>query len=226
MKTIKTIKSFILLLMLLSVYQVSAQKTRISTSEPDAKILVNGEVVGTGSYTLKINKSECYNVRAQKPGYLKYEVTLCGRKAGPEAPKTQFFKMQKDDSEVASIQTDQANVDFEIIVNPNLTTDEAWKLVYMIVTDYFDAIEVSDKDTSYLRTAWSVQSFMQNTIRTRLIIKLANSNPFTFKVKLNSEYSGFSGTSVKADELYRPWDRILRKYENVINDFSTRLQRK
>lgn len=117
-------------------------------------------------------------------------------------------------------------MDFEIVVNPELTLDEAWKLVYLIVTDYFDAIEVSDKETSYLRTAWSVQSFLQNTIRTRLIIKLANSSPLTFKVKLNSEYSGTARTSVKADELYRSWDRVLRKYENIIGDFSNRLQKK
>ncbi|MGJ8592546.1 MAG: hypothetical protein ACSHXF_08355 [Aquaticitalea sp.] len=219
-------KRIFLILTVLAITQVSAQKTKITTSEPDAEILINGERVGAGSYTLKIDKDECYNVRASKPGYLKYEVTLCGRKAGPEAPKSHFFDMKKDDSEMASIQTDQANVDFEIVVNPNLSQDEAWKLVYLIVTDYFDAIEVSDKETSYLRTAWSVQSFLQNTIRTRLIIKLANTSPLTFKVKLNSEYSGDARTSVKADELYREWDRVLRKYENVIGDFSTRLQRK
>ncbi|MCC1483729.1 hypothetical protein [Winogradskyella immobilis] len=220
MRILFTILAFITIL------NVSAQKTRITTSEPDAQILVNGEKVGNGSYTLKLSNKDCYNVRASKPGFLKYEVTLCGKKAGPQAPKTHFFDMQKDDSEIASIQTDQANVDFEIIVNPELSVDEAWKLVYLIVTDYFDAIEVSDKETSYLRTAWSVQSFLQNTIRTRMIIKLANSSPLTYKVKLNSEYSGSARTSVKADELYRAWDRVLRKYENVIGDFSTRLQKK
>jgi len=48
----------------------------------------------------------------------------------------------------------------------------------------------------------------------------------TFKVKLNSEFSGVSGTSVKADEQFRDWDRILRKYKNVISDFSNRLTKK
>jgi len=219
-------RRILLILAFLSIAQVSAQKTKITTSEPDAQILINGQKVGSGSYTLKMDKKDCYNVRATKPGFLKYEITLCGKKGGPEAPKTHFFDMKKDDSEMASIQTDQANVDFEIAVNPDLSMDEAWKLVYLIVTDYFDAIEVSDKETSYLRTAWSVQSFSQNTIRTRLIIKLANASPLTFKVKLNSEFSGSARTSVKADELYRKWDRVLRKYENVIGDFSTRLQRK
>lgn len=217
-----------LLFILLIIFQLHshAQKVNISTSESDAKIIVNGQLVNSGNYILKVDKNECYNVKAQKVGFLRYEATVCGKKAGPEPPKSLFFDMKPDDSVEASIKTDQANVDFEIIVNPDLSPDEAWKLTTQIVTDYFDAIEVSDKETSYLRTAWSVQSFNQNTIRTRLIIKLAKSSPLTFKIKLNSESSGNNATSVKADEQFREWDRILRKYGNVINDFSTRLSKK
>jgi hypothetical protein len=131
--------------------------------------------------------------------------------------------MKRDDAEEASVKTDQANVDFAVEVNPKFDPTDAWKLATQIVTDYFDAIEVSDKETSYLRTAWSIQTFQQNTIRTRLIIKLGNSNPLTYKVKLVSENSGASGTSVKSDEQYREWDRVLRKYQNIISDFATRL---
>jgi hypothetical protein len=205
---------------------MQAQTVNINTSESDASIIVNGQRVGSGTFKLKCDSKECYKVKAEKPGFLKYENTVCGKKAGPEPPKNLYFEMQKDDAEMASLKTDQANVDFEIQVNSDLDPTEAWKLTYQIVTDYFDAIEVSDKETSYLRTAWSVQSFTQNTIRTRLIIKLAKSSPLTFKVKLNSEFSGFNGTSVKADEAFIEWDRVLRKYQNVINDFSTRLQKK
>lgn len=213
-------------LLLFIAIAVQAQTVKISGSEPDATIIVNGQKVGVGSYKLKLDKRECYKVKVEKPGFLKYEATVCGYKAGPEAPKSLYFEMVRDDAEEASIKTDQANVDFEIEVNKDLDPTEAWKLTTQIVTDYFDAIEVSDKETSYLRTAWSVQSFQQNTIRTRLIIKLSKSNPLTFKVKLNSEYSGTHGASVKADEQFREWDRILRKYRNVINDFSTRLTKK
>lgn len=204
----------------------SAQTVKISASETDATIVINGQNVGQGNYKLKLNSKECYKIKAEKTGFLKYEVTVCGKKAGPEAPKSVYFEMKKDDAEAASVKTDQANIDFEIEVNSDLEVLDAWKLTTQIVTDYFDAIEVSDKETSYLRTAWSVQSFQQNTIRTRLIIKLAKTSPLTFKVKLNSEYSGASGTSVKADEQFRDWDRILRKYKNVISDFSTRLAKK
>jgi hypothetical protein len=215
-----------LLFTLAFIVNMSCQTVKISASETDATIIINGQKVGQGNYKLSLDSKECYKIKAEKTGYLKYEVTVCGRKAGPEAPKSVYFEMKKDDAEEASVKTDQANIDFEIEVNNDLETTEAWKLTTQIVTDYFDAIEVSDKETSYLRTAWSVQSFQQNTIRTRLIIKLAKTNPLTFKVKLNSEYSGSNATSVKADEQFRDWDRILRKYRNVISDFSTRLAKK
>lgn len=220
-------KSKLLIVVVLFVFSfASAQTVKISASEPDANIIVNGANVGTGSYKLSLDKKDCYKIKVEKPGFLKYETTVCGKKAGPEPPSSVYFEMKKDDAEEASIKTDQANVDFQIEVNPDLNITEAWKLTTQIVTDYFDAIEVSDKETSYLRTAWSVQSFQQNTIRTRLIIKLSKSEPLTFKVKLNSEYSGVSGTSVKADEQFKDWDRILRKYKNVISDFSNRLMKK
>ena len=219
-------KTKLTLLFVLFHCAIFAQTVKISASEPDAAIIINGQKVAAGTYKLKIDKKDCYKVKVEKPGFLKYEATVCGKKAGPEPPSTLYFEMKKDDAEEASVKTDQANVDFEIEVNKDLDQLEAWKLTTQIVTDYFDAIEVSDKETSYLRTAWSVQSFQQNTIRTRLIIKLAKSSPLTFKVKLNSEYSGANATSVKADEQFRDWDRILRKYKNVISDFSTRLTKK
>ena len=140
-----------------------------------------------------------------------------------EPPKKQFFDMKTDDAEAASIKTDQANIDFSVEVNRKLEINDVWKRTNQIVTDYFDAIEVADKETSYLRTAWSVQSFQQNTIRTRLIIKLSKSEPLTYKVKLVSEFSGAPLTSVKADEQFHEWDRVLRKYQNVISDFTNRL---
>jgi len=217
---------FFLMIVLFNLFITNAQKVKISASETDASIIINGQTVGAGNYILRMESKECYKVKVSKPGFLKYEATVCGKKAGPEAPESLYFEMKKDDAEEASIKTDQANVDFEIEINNDLSPLDAWKLTTQIVTDYFDAIEVSDKETSYLRTAWSIQSFQQNTIRTRLIIKLSKSNPLTFKVKLNSENSGATGTSVKADEQFRDWDRILRKYKNVISDFSTRLTKK
>lgn len=207
----------------LTIGSANAQKVEISTSEPDAKIIVDGQNLGTGSLKLRIPKNSCVNVKIEKPGFLKQEQTYCNQKGTTQAPEKQFFNMKKDDAEEASVKTDQANIDFSIEIDKKLEMGDVWKRTSQIVTDYFDAIEVADKETSYLRTSWSVQSFEQNTIRTRLIIKLSKSDPLTFKIKLVSESSGKPLTSVKADEQFRDWDRILRKYKNVISDFSTRL---
>lgn len=202
---------------------VEAQTVSVATSEPDAKIIVDGQSLGTGNLKIKVPKNACVNVKIYKPGFLKYEQTYCNKKGMTEPPKKQFFDMKKDDAEEASIKTDQANIDFSIEVNKKIDINDVWKRTSQIVTDYFDSIEVADKETFYLRTAWSIQSFAQNTIRTRLIIKLAKSDPFTYKIKLVSEYSGMPLTSVKADEQFHDWDRVLRKYQNVISDFTTRL---
>lgn len=65
-----------------------------------------------------------------------------------EPPKKQFFDMKKDDAEEASIKTDRVNIDFSIEVNKKLDVNDVWKCANQIVTDYFDAIEVADKETS------------------------------------------------------------------------------
>lgn len=200
-----------------------SQKVKISASESDADILVDGKKMGTGQLEVKIPSKTCVNIKIRKPGFLRYETNYCNKSGETKPPKSEYFEMQRDDAEAASLKTDKANVDFEVETKTSASVVDKWKLVNQIVTDYFDAIEASDKETSYLRTAWSIQAFAQNTIRTRLIVKLSRSEPLTFKVKLVSEYSGDHGTSVKADEKFREWDRILRKYQNVITDFQTRL---
>ena len=210
-------------LFLIAPIAIKAQTVEVKTSEPDAQIIVDGQTLGRGNLKIKIPKNSCVNVKIEKSGFLRYETTYCNKKGQTEPPKQDFFDMHKDDAEEASIKTDQANIDFSVEINKNEDPNELWKRITQIVTDYFDAIEVSDKETSYLRTAWSIQSFQQNTIRSRIIIKLAKSNPLTIKVKLVSEYSGAPLTSVKADEQFHEWDRVLRKYQNVISDFTTRL---
>jgi len=217
------IKPLLLSLFFIAPLLVNAQSVQISASEADAKIIVDGQQLGTGNVKIKVPKNSCVDVKVLKAGYLRYEQTFCNKKGMADPPKKQFFDMKKDDAEEASIKTDQANIDFSIEITKKQDPTEVWKKVNQIVTDYFDAIEVADKETSYLRTAWSIQSFTQNTIRTRLIIKLAKSEPLTYKVKLVSESSGYPLTSVKADEMFHDWDRVLRKYQNVISDFTTRL---
>ena len=141
----------------------------------------------------------------------------------PRPPKSYYLELKPDDAYNASIQTDIANVDIELVCNTT-TKDKAWRLINQIVLSHFDVIEMTDKETGYIRTAWSLQSFLQNSIRTRVIVKQTNDEPTVFKVKLVSEQSGLPLTSVKSDQLFREWDRVLRKYSNIISELQARVR--
>ena len=199
------------------------KKIQVSASQSDAEIYVNGKMIGKGSARILVPKNDCVSVTAKKIGYLDEQIEFCNQKGMAKPPKTYYFNMKNDDAFDASVQTDIANVDIEIPVNTT-SRNKAWKLINQIVLNYIDVIEMTDKETGYLRTAWSLQTFKQNTIRTRIIVKESSSNPLAFKVKLVSEASGNAMTSVKDDHLYKEWDRVLRSYNNAISEFQARIK--
>lgn len=201
---------------------VGGKKVTIGVSQADAEIWVNGKMVAKGSTEIKVEKNSCANISIRKIGYLEEQLEICNNKTSIWE-KSKYFEMKRDDSYDASIQTDIANVDIELIVN-TMDKDTAWKLINQIVLNYIDVIEMTDKETGYLRTAWSLKAFKQNTVRTRIIVKEASTEPLVFKAKLISEYSGSALTSVKADELYKEWDRVLRSYSDVISEFQARIK--
>ena len=222
MKTL--LKSTLLVLAIMAVsHTVMAGKkiVHFTVSEPDAKIYVDGKMMGSGELDVMILSHECVTVKVEKVGYLNGTIEFCYKPNYTPPPKTYFYQMEKDDAYDASEATDVANVDIE--VKTTKKEDDAWKLLSQIITTYFDVIEVTDKNTGYLRTAWVVQTFKQKTIRTRIIIKLASTDPLAYKIKLVSEVANAGQVSVKSDELFKEWDRILRKYQEVIHEVQTRL---
>jgi hypothetical protein len=206
-----------------SVSAAGKKKVEVGASESDAEIFLNGKLIGKGSTVITVPKDDCVTVIAKKIGFLTERIEFCNKKGMTNPPKTYFIEMQRDDAYDASIQTDIANVDIEMVCN-TMDKEQAWKLMNQIVLSYIDVIEMTDKETGYLRTAWSLKTFMQNTIRTRIIIKETSTKPLVFKIKLVSEASGLPLTSVKSDELYKEWDRVLRSYLDVIGEFQARLK--
>lgn len=197
----------------------ASEKIQFSVSEQDAKIFVDGVLVGNGQATIVVPKNACVNVKVVKVGFLPAEKNYCNKKGFAEPPSKDYLKLEVDEAYVASIQTDIANVD--IGVKPRTEGPDAWKNLNQIVVSYFDVIELSDKETSYLRTAWAVQSFKSGVVRTRFIVKGAQDG---FKVKLVSEISNTPGVSVKNDESFKEWDRVLRKYEGLITEIQSRIR--
>lgn len=229
-------KTILFLTMLLSIFTVYSsnsnasldillgkKKVELGVSESDAEIFINGKMVGKGSTLVTVPKGDCVTVVVKKIAYLTERIEFCNKKDMTKPPKSHYVEMKRDDSYDASVQTDIANVDIELKCE-KLAKDKAWKLINQIVLTYIDVIEMTDKETGYLRTAWSLKSFSQNTVRTRIIVKESSSEPLVFKVKLISESSGLPLTSVKSDELYKEWDRVLRSYSDVIGEFQARIK--
>ena len=222
MKT-TVIKNVILFTILFFSISAIAGKKEIqfSVSEPDAKIFVDGKLMGTGQLEIIVQSHACVTVKVEKASFLTGIIEFCNKPEFAPPPKTYYMQLEKDDSYDATEATDVANIDIEI--KTTKTEIEAWKLLSQIITSYFDIIEITDRETGYLRTSWIAQTFKQRTIRTRMIVKLGSTDPLTYKIKLVSEQAGAAQTSVKSDELFKEWDRVLRKYKEVIHEIQTRL---
>ncbi len=201
---------------------IGKRKIDFGVSEPDAEIWVNGRLLGKGNLVIAIRSNSCSTVVVKKVGFLTELREFCNKKGMAKPPKSYYMKLEKDDAFEASIQTDIANVNIEL--KSTLSKTKAWKLLNQIILSNIDVIEMTDKETGYIRTAWTVKTFKQNTVRTRIIVKQTSDSPLTFKVKLVSEESGSPRTSVKSDELFKEWDRVLRSFSNVIPELQARIK--
>lgn len=212
-----------------------ATSLKIVTTEPDAKIYVDNQFKGTGKAEVKLDKNETVTVRVEKPGFLSVVESFTNDKNF--SPRAEF-KMEKDLSFDASVQSNIANTDFSQEVNKRkYNEDSAWKLILSIITNYFDEIEISDKGSGYLKTAWVINTFNNGAVivRTRAIVKCSNSDPLTYKIKIVSEKAPDPNAPAKVpkdakitarnDEYFGPWDRVLNKYKDLVSEFQTRLSK-
>lgn len=199
------------------------KKIMVSCSEPDAAIYANGVKVGSGQAEVLVLSNSCVTINIEKNGFLSIEETICNKKGFPKPPKSKYYQLENDPAFDASLHTDIANTDVEVELNPERENIESWKILNQIITNYFDVIEISDRETGYLRTAWNMQSFESSTVRTRIIVKIGTIEPLSYKVKLVSEI-GDPDISVKSDHKFKEWNRILRSYESVIDQIVSRLK--
>lgn len=219
MKKILPLVAFLLISFATPIF--ADERLKLSVSEPDAVIYVDGKPSGS-SAEIKIDKGTCVIIKIVKIGFLTENLSFCDKKNAAIIPKSLFVELKRDDSFDASLKIDFANNDIEIRTSKPET--DAWRLMNQIITSQFDIIEITDKETGYLRTAWAVQTFKGNTIRTRIIVKLGGTEPLYYKIKLISEQSGEPGTSPKSDERFQEWDRVLRKYGGVVTEIQDRLK--
>lgn len=211
-------------LLLTTASQLHAQKTTITTTPQTAKIYVNGVAMGSGKLIVTIPSKECVTVEIKEEGFIGEVRTYCRKKGVSDPPKSDYFQLQPDESYTSSLQSDIANNEIVLNVKPGRTKDEAWRIVVATVLGKFDVLENNDEKSGYLRTSWVGTTFKTNTVRMRVIVKMANEDPLSYKIKFISENSGRSGTAFNADEQYHPFNRILKKYDGFLEELSTKLK--
>jgi hypothetical protein len=201
---------------------------KITTAPNDAAIEIGGKRVGNGSYDLKVPKNGCVEIRVSKDGFVRYIKNYCNQSNMQEPPTTDFLEMQVDEAYSSSVSSDLANVRITVPVNPIHSPADAWKILSGIVTGYFDILETVDFNTRYLTTSWQVQNFQSSIIRTRLVVSNGgNSNQEAYSIKLISQEAYLDGrnpVTVKDDEKFSDWARILKKYDGLIQQIQARLQ--
>ncbi|MFT4545950.1 MAG: hypothetical protein ACI9UR_002776 [Bacteroidia bacterium] len=198
------------------------KKIALTCSVQNAEIFSNGKLVGTGSATVVVNKNTQILVEFKKVGFLTIKKIFFYMKNQPKPPKTFHATMKPDDAYEASMQTDVANVNIELPTSR--TKDEAWQVLNRVILSYMDVIETTDKETGYIRTAWTVQNFSQSTIRTRIIVRNGSADPLSYIFKLVCEVAAKTGVSPKDDQLFKEWDRVLRKYEPIASELPSRMK--
>jgi len=196
----------------------------VMTSPDDVSISIKGRFVAKGAFSVKVPKGECVEVTAEKEGALPVRKNYCNQDNAPALPAIDTLKLDIDETFTSSSPADFVNINNIVDINPAIKDVDAWKIMSQIVMTNFDVIEVTDKATGYLRTAWNVKSFSNNTIRTRIIVKVADSSTLKYVVKLCSEASGKSRSNPNDDSLYSEWNRVLEPYKNIVSDLQTRLK--
>ena len=210
---------FTLVITILPFGQLFGQKKVVHVIPETAKIFYNGSEVGNGSYTVKFGRfDEFVMLKFEAPGYITKQVRLF--KNNPS--KTVSYQLWVDEAEQNSVGAgdgvDRANNSFEVTCKPGMTEDLVWKRLMSIAVNNFENVEVRDKQAGWIRTAWKIQTFTYQTVRTRLEVKIAlgDENELKYRVTISSEIS--DNDCGRNDQCFIKYNRILKKYEQVVNE--------
>ena len=200
----------------------SAQgKAKTINVVPDkAKIIMGGAEVGQGSYSLNMGRQDYVMLRLTCPGYVDRVVRVYRN----DKRNAITFTLEEDESFSASeSSSDLANKYMTVIVREGLTSDVVWKRLILTISELVPNLEVNDKEAGWIRSAWEVERFAYVTVRTRIEIKeIMGSDTPRYRVRLQSEIaSNECGTH---DECFKAWDRVLKTYNQSINDLINSIQ--
>lgn len=196
----------------------------VTTSPQTAKIYVNGILMGTGSLSVTVPNGDCVTVECTDVGFIPQTTNYCKKKGITLPPKSDYKKLEVDETFTSTVEVDNANIDIPLEVRKERTKEEAWKIIVSTILGKFDVLEMNDEKSGYLRTAWVGRSSNGSTFRCRVIVKMSAEDPLAYKIKFVSDIAYEPKLSYSADEKYQPINRIWKKYDGFLEELVTKLK--
>ncbi len=214
------------LLSCLNAYAWGAKKIIIKTIPEPATISVDGQEVGEGSYTVKFDGgNEFYVIKVTAPGYMEKSYRLL--KSNPK--NTVVYTLREDEAYKASSGGDSedgsgmdiANQWMDITCRRGLSEDVIWKRLMSVCTSYFNNIEVRDKSAGWIKTAWRVTRFTNQTVRSRLEIRMSftDDDVISYRARIVSEIKDNECTT--GQNCFKTFPRLLKVLEPLIDELQT-----
>ena len=199
----------------------AAKKIKINVIPETAKIYIDGQLVGEGTYQVKFEKGvDFYVVKAEAPGYITRTYRLL--KSNPK--NTVLYVLPEDDAFNSSIGSedgyDIANRWFEVRCRKDMSEEVVWKRLIGVCTNYFDNIEVRDKTAGWIKTAWRTTELKYTTVRTRLEVRMQfiDEEVLAYRVRISVEKKD---KDCRGSNCYKPYDRLIRAYEPLVQELQT-----
>lgn len=208
---------------IIPLFTFAAKKITINVLPTDAKIYVDGQLVATGTYTVKFNyNTDFYLITVEAPGYITRNYRLL--KSNPK--KTVLYTLPEDEASNNSIGDseggggDIANKWFDVTCRKGLSEDVVWKRLMNVSTSYFNNIEVRDKAAGWIKTGWRLTKFTYQTVRTRMEIRMSfvDEDVLTYRVRILSE---IKDNDCSGSNCYETYDRVLKTFEPLIQELQT-----
>ena len=211
--------------MLVSAFSLTghaAKKITIHTQPENATISIDGAEVGNGTYAVKFErKVDFYMVKVSAPGYITKSFKLL--KSNPN--NSVLYKLSLDEAMQSSRGGEDAGLDmanrwFDIICGKNLSEDEVWKRLIGVSLNYFDNIEIRDKEAGWIRTGWKTTTFSEQVVRTQMEVRVSfnNGDNNSYRVKITSE---IRDKNCPGTQCYTKYDRVLNSFTPLIEELQT-----
>lgn len=199
---------------------------KMIVSPEDAAIALNGKLETYGNLDVLVPKGKCQRITVTKEGFITFSRNYCNQSNAEPLPILEEVNLLEDEAYNVSQLSDKINTRLPLEIRKSLTSADAWKVLISIVTMEFDVLETVDFNAGYLITAWKYDTFNEQTFTTRSRVIITNSGHTTennYSIKMVSQY-GHGKPDELEDTDYKDWNRILKKYYNLLDEIEMRVK--